>query len=88
MRNPEQQRKLDDLRDEFYDVRVEFYAAKEQLSRACKTVPDLGVDFKCAPTSDGALMWHSAVSRYRRAEQSYADILKRFAAASHDLRLL
>lgn len=38
MHDPEQQQKLDELREEFCSIRAEFYAAKEQLSRACQTV--------------------------------------------------
>jgi hypothetical protein len=88
MRNPEQQRKVDELRDEFFDIRAEFHAAKEQLSKACKTVPDLGINPGSATASDGALIWQHAVTRYQLAEKNYGEILKRFAAASHDLRLL
>ena len=67
---------------EVESTRTEFNAAREELSRACKIVPDIGKS-----TSDGAVLWDRANTRYKRAERAYSDALKRFADQLHSPRL-
>ena len=79
----EYEEKLSQLRDGVATAREEFDAARAELLRACKIVPDIGIT-----TPDGTDLWRKATARYKLAERAYAAALKRFAAAVHDLRLL
>ena len=74
---------LQKLRAELAEARRELEIARAEVSAACKIVPDIG-----HATPDGTLMWQRAHERYRRAEATYADILKRFADTIPDFRLL
>jgi len=76
-------RLVDSLSGEVAKARLEFDRAKAQLSAACKIVPDID-----HASPDGALLWERATTRYKRAEQAYGNVLKRFAEVVHNLSRL
>lgn len=83
----ERGRIITELRNQMSVAREEFDAARAELSRACTVVPDISSADR-AVISDAALMRQMATRRYKCAEHAYGELLKRFAAAVHDLRLI
>ena len=65
--------RVNQVRADVESARIEFEAARKEVSRACKIVPDLG-----ASTPDGTLLWSRATGRYKQAGRAYREALDRF----------